>query len=357
MRVSEKLATTLWVGFCLAALIASGDAQTLPLQPGREHVPGAEVFRSWVTAPDGSKLRVFITRPANATGKLPVVFMVGWLSCDSVEQIKGPEDGFTQLLYDVAGHSGMATVRLDKPGTGESGGPKCSEADFNTELAGYRAAFAALPQIDFVDSSRVYILGYSNGGGYAPMVAQDKPVRGYLVFSGWYKTWLEHMLEHERRRMALAGISADEINRRMRGYATFYDRYLNGRQTPGQVIGAKPDLKAIWYDKPETQYGRPAAFYQQLQALNLAAEWSRVQTAVLAVHGEYDWIMSADDFRLLVRDLNARHAGSAEFIEWPRTDHNLYTHASPELAFRTDKNQRYDPKLTEYVLGWLKHHP
>ena len=250
-------------------------ASAVELQPGREQIPGAETMMAMVPSAAGYPLRIFVTRPKHAGDKLPVIFVVGWLSCDSVEQPKGPEDGFIQLVWDLAGRSGFATYRVDKPGVGDSGGPKCGEADFNTELEAYRSAFAAMKDIAFLDTSRVYMLGFSNGGGFAPLVAGESPVRGYMVFSGWYKTWLEHMLEHERRRMKLSGLPEPVINARMKRYATFHDLYLNHRQTPGQVIAAHPELKEIWYDKPDSQYGRPAAYYQQLQALNLAEAGTR----------------------------------------------------------------------------------
>ena len=326
------------------------------LRAGREHISGAESLMGSLPTPAGFAVRVFVTRPEKASGKLPVIFVAAWLSCDSTEAPNGPTDGFTQLLFDVAGRSGFVTYRVDKPGTGESGGPKCGDADFTTELQAYQAAFGALQQLPFVDASRVYVMGFSNGGGFAPLVTGDAPVRGYLVFSGWYKTWLEHMLEHERRRMKLSGLSETEINARMKQYATFYDLYLNDKKTPGAVIAAHPEFKAIWYDEPERQYGRPASFYQQLQGLNLAEAWSRVNVPVLAVHGQYDWIMSADDYRLLTNTLNARHPGSAVYADWPKADHGMYTHASEQKAFGQDPQQSYDPKLSEYVLQWLKDH-
>jgi hypothetical protein len=39
--------------------------------------------------------------------------------------------------------------------------------------------------------------------------------------------------------------------------------------TPGEILAQHPDWKPFWYDAPDGQYGRPAAFCQQLQALNL----------------------------------------------------------------------------------------
>src|SRR5207244_10546539 len=61
----------------------------------------------------------------------------------------------------------------------------CSQTEFDTELAGYRAAFRALKNHDFIDSDHVYIFGSSNGGGFAPLVpeaeSEQAQVRGYIT--------------------------------------------------------------------------------------------------------------------------------------------------------------------------------
>ena len=300
----------------------------LALLPGREKIPGAESFAANVQG-----LHLYVTKPVSAA-RGPVLFEVAWLSCDSVEQPKGLEDGFTQLIWDLAAH--YATVRVDKP-------EPCADLDFEHELAAYRTAYSAISELPFVDPARVYVVGFSNGGGIAPLVSPK--AAGYLVFSGWYKTWLEHMLEHERRRMRRERVPEGDASERMKQYATFYDLYLNGRQTPGAVLAAHPAFKPLWSDEPARQYGRPAAFYWQLQELNLARAWSSVDAPVLAVHGADDWIMSADDFALLASAVNARHPGSAEFIDWPRLGHSLWT-----------AEKRYDPGLTATVLRWLRAH-
>ena len=114
----KKIAVIFWVLWLLSSLAVGQQ-----LQPGHEPIPNTEVFRSSVRAVAGYPLEVFLTRPKGVKGRLPVLFEVAWLSCDSVEQPKGVEDGFTQLVWDLAGRSGFATFRLDKPGVGDSGGP------------------------------------------------------------------------------------------------------------------------------------------------------------------------------------------------------------------------------------------
>jgi pimeloyl-ACP methyl ester carboxylesterase len=329
---------------------------TTALQPlPNEQLKGVNTTYDSVLTDLGFRLRMIVTRPQNATGKLPVVFLVGWLSCDSVEYPFGPGgDGFGQVLHDIATQSGYALVRVDKPGVGDSEGPGCVEADFDTELAGYRAAFGALKRYDFVDPDRIFILGLSNGAGFAPLVPRDEKVRGYIVAGGWAKTWYEHMLELERRRLKLSGKKPGEVTEMMKGYEEFYTDYLIQKKTPREVLKAKPHLAPLWYEEPEHQYGRPASFYHQLQELNLAAAWATVEAPVLVMHGEYDWIMSQDDHEMIAGIVNSKQPGRATFVKLPKTSHLLVIYENMEKAFDGDSSGQYNKSVTEQVLAFLR---
>jgi membrane-associated protease RseP (regulator of RpoE activity) len=122
-----------------------GDTLRIILPPmPREQLSNTSITYDVVTSGTGDRLPTIITRPAQATGKVPVVFFVGWLSCDSVEYPFGETDGFGAFLLRTAERSGYATVRTDKPGVGDSEGPPCGQTDFARELAGYQAAFDSL---------------------------------------------------------------------------------------------------------------------------------------------------------------------------------------------------------------------
>lgn len=320
----------------------------------REQLQGVETIYDSALTDFGSRVRTIITRPRNATGKLPAVFLVGWLSCDSVEYPFGTaDDGFGQLLHDVATQSGYVLVRMDKPGIGDSEGPSCAETDFQTELAAYRAAFGTLKRYDYVDLERVFILGLSNGGGFAPMVPQDEKVRGYLVAGGWSKTWYEHMLELERRRLKLSGKKPGEVSDSMKGYAEFYTDYLRRKMTPREIVKAKPYLGPLWYGGPEHQYGRPASFFHQLEDLNLSASWEKVEAPVLVMHGEYDWIMSREDHELIAEIVNSKQPGRATFVALPKTDHLFFSFDNMSNAFKGEGG-RYNRSVTEHVLTFLR---
>src|SRR5258708_37295884 len=219
-------------------------ATELARRSADEHYPGVDVVYDAVEAPDGKALRLILTRPHAADHALPTVFVAGWLSCDSVEAPPGTHDATARVFQALAQMPGFVTVRLDKPGVGDSQG-SCAETDFTSELTGYRSAFRALSRYPVIDLQSVFLLGISNGGGFAPLVAEGAPVRGYVIDGGWVKTWYEHMLEIERRRLTLNGKTAGDINKEMRSVERFYAAYLLEGSPPREILRTHPDLAAV----------------------------------------------------------------------------------------------------------------
>jgi len=168
----------------LVALTAAVSAEELPRKSKepRESYPNLDVIYESVTMADGKRLRSIITKPRDAKAKLPVIFLAGWLSCDSVEAPTDTKDATGLILRGLAQTPGFCLFKIDKPGCGDSEGD-CSQTDFETELAGYRSAFRAMKNYGFIDSNRVYIFGSSNGGGFAPLVPETESEQAQVFCS------------------------------------------------------------------------------------------------------------------------------------------------------------------------------
>jgi pimeloyl-ACP methyl ester carboxylesterase len=315
--------------------------------------PALDIRYGFITTGSGFRQRTIITRPANATGKLPSLILVPWLSCASVEVLNKSAEGMDRLLAGILRDSGFLTLRVEKPGVGDSEGPGCSRTDLKTEMAGILLALEQLKAHPDFDPDRLFVMGMSLGGGLAPLVGDGEKVRGFVSIVGVVKTWFEHMMEIERRRLTLSGKSPGEVNDALSGYAELYTEYLIRGKTPEQVITERPALKSLWYDEPLHQYGRPAAFYSQLQTLNLEAAWQKVAVPTLIVAGEYDWIMSQDDYDIMAGLVNRNAAGAATLVRWPRASHELVQYASREAAFN-EEGGTFDDALTSLVVNWLK---
>jgi pimeloyl-ACP methyl ester carboxylesterase len=338
----------------LTGAAVAGEPVDLPRKAsGNESYPGVTVLYDAVRDAQGHRLRVIATHP-RSQGPFPTIFVVGWLSCDTVEAPPGTRDGTQLMLQAMARIPGFATVRLEKPGVGDSEGD-CGRTDFITELAAYRLAFQHLGAYEFVDSRRLFLFGMSNGGGFAPLVADGAPVKGYVVDGGWIKTWYEHMLEIERRRLVLAGHRSADMNRLMKSVERLYSAWLLEQQPLHQVLAREPQLRQVWDGTEQQQYGRPLAYYQQLQELDLMAAWSRVRVPVLALHGEYDWIMSRGDFELLVDLVNSNVPASAKLVDLPHTGHTFEHYDSLQGAF-TGPQLPFDDGVAQLVTSWFLQH-
>jgi len=345
------------IAFVGIAVALSAEELPRKTKAPRETYPNVDVIYDFATAPDGKRLRTIVTKPRNAKGKLPVIFVAAWLSCDSVEAPAGAKDESGLVFRGLAQLPEFALFRMDKQGVGDSEGV-CAETDFDSELAGYRAAFRALKNYDFIDTKRIYILGISNGGGFAPLVpeseAEQAQVRGYISVGGWVKTWFEHMLEIERRRFGLMGKSPGEVNGQMKGTATLYHEWLIRRRAVDDIVKEQPQLGALWPEGKDHGhlYERPLAFYEQLQSLNLADAWSRVKAPTYVLRGVFDWIMSREDSELIAKYVN-RNGDLASFYEIPNTGHTFQHYLSLTEAFK-DKRAQFDPKVIGLLTDWLR---
>jgi pimeloyl-ACP methyl ester carboxylesterase len=331
----------------IALLAVALSVAELPRKAPLEHHPGIETVAGTVEGPGGLRLRTLVTAPPGS-GRIAGIFVVGWLSCDPVDLGPDPH-GVDRLVQDVVRKSSALVFRMDKPGTGDSEGD-CARTDFDTELESYRRAFEVFRRHPRVDPARIALFGISNGGGFAPLVARDARVAAYVSIDGWSKTWFEHMIDLERRRVVLSGTDPAHATPALKALAEFHAAYLFDRLTPAQVVERRPHLRGVWYDAPDSQYGRPARYYHQLQALDLAAAWGMVRAPTLVVWGEYDWIMDRGDQEQIVRLVGP----TARLLVVPRADHVFSQHPDAQAAFHRMGQGEYPAAAAEEILAFLR---
>ena len=358
-RPSTALTIVLALSFFAVDALAAPD-DPLPRRADRktgaplpyEQIAGRVVEYGSAPRARGPRVRTVTTRPPNATGRLPLVVFIPWLSCDSVESPRGPADGWARMLHAVAASVDAVFVRVDKPGVGDSEGD-CAQTTLEDDLAAYRAAIRAGLARSDVDPSRLTLFGGSIGGALAPLLAAEFKVHALAVAGGFSRTWSEHILGHERRRLTLSGSPPAAVNAAMRGFVDFYALYLDSRLTPVEVLARRPDLKPIWYDAPEHQYGRHARYFQEVQAQNVEAAWDAVRVPTLVVWGEYDWIMGRADQERIVEIVNAHTPGLAQLLVVPGMNHHFDRFPTAVDAF-AEKGGVYATDAATAIVDWLR---
>jgi len=318
-----------------------------------ERIEGLATRYGVAASARGYLVRTYTTRPAGVPGRLPVVVFIPWLSCGAVENPFGARDGWGKMLETVMRESRMQVVRIEKPGLGDSAGPDCSAADLEDDLAAFRAGIRAALADPGADPARLYLFGGSIGAAFVPILAQEFAASGIIATGGFARTWYEHMLDIERRRLTLSGAKASEVNAAMKGFAQFYDLTLRNGLTPAQAIEHNPALGKLWYDAPVHQYGRPMRYYQQVQALDVEGAWERVAVPTLIVWGEYDWIMGRDEAERAATLVKARDPALVTSVVRPGMDHHFQIYPDPRKAF-AEENGTYDAGAASLIVEWLR---
>lgn len=341
----------------LAVTSANAAAQSLPRKGGlpEELIEGVDVRYGEVRTDKGYRVRTYTSRPKGATGRLPLAVFIPWLSCDRVENPKNYKDGWSLMLRVVMRDAGMQLVRIEKPGVGDSEGPSCADTDLDDDMAAFRAGIRAAMADPGVDATKLYLIGGSVGGALAPVLAREFKPRAIAVSGGFTRTWLEHMLDIERRRLVFSGSTPSQVNAAMRAFASFYDETLNRGQTPAMAIASHPEWKDLWYDEPTRQYGRQMRYYQQVQALDVEGAWREVSVPTLVVWGEYDWIMGRDEPERAVAILRARDPSLATYMIRPGMNHHFFVYGDAKQAF-DEKGGHFDDGAAKALSDWLRAH-
>ena len=180
-----------------------------------------------ITTPKGLKLTGTLTLPKAraAIGAPAVVTITGSGTEERDESIPGVSGyrPFRQIA-DTLGRRGIAVLRLDDRGAGGSdmgptGAQGPTSADFADDI---RAGLAYLRTRGDIDSNRLGLVGHSEGGMIAPMVAATDPkVRAIVLMAGPAQTG-RAILEYQNQyaidsMLKLTGARRDSAMREVAG--------------------------------------------------------------------------------------------------------------------------------------------
>jgi len=304
------------------------------------------------------RLRTILTRP-KGDGKHPALFLIQGIGLFSIDNPIGPLSAYRTIVDDFA-RRGYVTLRVDKPGCGDSEGGPPRDVDFDTELDGYRQALKMLKARSDVDAGSVFIFGHSMGGVMAPLLAADLPVRGIIVYGTITRTWTEYMLDNTRRQMELADADPSAIDREMRTDAALLTYLYAEKMAPKDIALRYPHLRErLGQTITDDRYyvDRSLTFFRQLADKNLGAAWESFGGYALAIWGRADFVSNEDDHALIARILNRDHPGHGTFLAFDGIDHGFNRAASRRESFergQSGQNGEFNPAVLEVCRAWVE---
>ena len=296
----------------------------------------------------------------------PVVFYLQGYTCQSIEY--SPSMPMKKLINDWI-KSGFAVYLVEKPGIGDSDSKiKCSEINFPQELKAFSKAYKKLSENNKIDSDNIFLYGHSMGGVIAPILAQQIKPKGVLVFGTVGKKWYNYMKDVVTEQQMLFGSSKEQVTQNSKQSFPFLTDLMIRKKSNKEIIhnplynSYLKNQRLIGSLEKGYYLARHYTFWQTLGDIDIPKEWSKVQTNVYVMHGEYD--VQAINYKyakLIASNVNA-NKGKATFKIIPKTDHIFLKFSSMDEnikaltngTYRKALQTNYNSEVARYSIEWMK---
>lgn len=322
---------------------------------------------SFVNTKDQVTLAGTLTLP-KGKGPFPAVILVsGSGQQDRNSEILGHKPFF--VLADYLTNNGIAVLRYDDRGAGESTGDptNATSADFARDT---EAALAFLKGCKEINKKKIGIIGHSEGGMIAPMVAANKKnkVAFLVLLAGPSLKGKEILLEQQTLISRAAGESEEEIekNRKMsKALFQFIEENQKSSSLKEDLFGFTKNY--ITEHKLELPENFSVDQMAQLLANSYATPWItyfllhdpkedilKLKCPVLALNGEKDLQVVA---QANINQFNsyAKESGNKQFTTKIFQDLNhLFQHCktgAPEEYAEIEET--FAPEVLEFIKNWI----
>jgi fermentation-respiration switch protein FrsA (DUF1100 family) len=283
---------------------------------------------TFLNSRDSINLSGTLTMPSTGTGFPAVVLISGSGPQNRDEELLGHKPFL--VLADHLTKNGVAVLRYDDRGVGRSKGNfgKATSADFASDV---NAAVQYLKSRKEIDGKKIGLIGHSEGGMIAPMVAAGSKDIGYIVLLAGTGVPGKDIIILQQQLIAKAeGVASEKDLAETAAFTEEIAKIVTSGKDEKTVSAEFIDfLKSTWQKLPDSAkqiYGTEAVFLMQSAQMN--TPWMRYFLS-------YDPATALEKIRIPVLALN----GSKDLQVWPAQ--NL---PAIEKALKKAGNKKYTVK-------------
>ena len=287
-------------------------------------------------------LKGTLVMPENASSQTPVLLMVTGSGLQNRDEEFFEHKPFA-VIADALARQGIATLRYDDRGFGESTGDlvNVTTEDFkNDALAGVE-----LLRKQF---KRVGILGHSEGGTIGLMLAAEGKVDFVVSLAGMVVSGEKTLLEQNRWTLQQSEYSQDVIDRYCTALESLFDELKVGRNPEPTVHDLPTELEKN-LQLAQAQSSTP--YMRHFLALDLSDRLGKITCPVLALNGTKDRQVNGEE------NLNALRnglAGQKEIRVIEGVNH-LFQHCNTgNPSEYKDIEETFAPEVLEIIVTWMK---
>ena len=289
-------------------------------------------------------LRGTLTLPEGYTEQTPALIMVTGSGLQNRDEEIFAHKPFA-VIADALSRAGIATLRYDDRGFGESTGDvvSCTTEDLKNDA---QAGIELLRQ----RFSKVGVLGHSEGGSIALMLAAEGKADFAVSLAGMIVSGAETLLWQNRRALENAGIDKSDTDSYCRLLSEAYEAAINGLPLPSADKYGLPNSLKQNYMATSAQLNAP--YLKYFLTLNVSSILGDIKVPVMALNGSKDTQVES------TRNLGALRAGlpggSCNVIEEKAGLNHLFQHCrTGEAAEYKTIEETFSTEVLDEIAAWV----
>ena len=287
-------------------------------------------------------LKGTLVLPENHTQNTPVLLMVTGSGLQNRDEEIFEHKPFA-VISDALARQGIATLRYDDRGFGESTGDLVNVT--TEDLKNDALAGVELLRNQF---KRVGILGHSEGGTIGLMLAAESKVDFVVSLAGGAVSFEKTLLDQNRWTLQQAGYSQDVTDRYCAALESLFDELKAGRNPEPTNHGLPTELEQN-LQMAKAQSSTP--YMRYFLGLDLTDRLGRITCPVLALNGTKDrQVNSEKNLNALLDGL----AGQKEIKAMEGLNHMFQHCATGAPAEYKDIEETFAPEALDIITTWLK---
>lgn len=273
------------------------------------------------------------------------------------------------VIADHLTRNGIAVLRYDKRGVEKSGGryETATARHFADDVA---AAVDFLRSRKEIDNNNIGLVGHSEGGVIAPMVAsEDNEIKFIVLLAGMGVKGVDLMIAQNETLFGARNKDFENKERVMEMVRKTFDELLEWEGTEADRVALQDILGQMWEQLPimtklslkkevfvRNQFNAMATpWFRYFIALDPAEYLQKVKCPVLAVNGEKDVQVSAvDDLAAIKHALDKGRNYRYRIKAYPNLNH-LFQESETGMPDEYAKiEQTFSPQVLGDITDWMK---
>lgn len=320
----------------------------------------------------GITLAGTLTMP-QATGQFPVALLISGM---------GPNDrDYTTcghklylVLADYLTRQGIAVLRIDKRGIGASTGVYDATVTSKDYAQDVLAGIAYLKTRPEINHNQIGLIGHSEGGMIASMVAAQSPDVAFVVsMAGALLTDIDSAVEQTGLQLKADGASNAMVAQDSVLRKNILSIVTLEKNDALAQMAMKEVFRAYWAALPDELKAEaaklPFAFTEEKIAHMIPmfiSPWYRfflsyqpvealkqIKVPMLALNGDRDWITSVKTLQVLAKTLADAGNDDCTTLELPNLNHQFRTCVTGSLAEYMAEGETMAPVVLSTIADWI----